>query len=222
MEIRVAGSAGKQVAANKVNLRDGERQFRQLDDLRGGVQVSPGATFPGSSYRQMGMEGPIIRGHTLVCKRPVEAFSEAGEPLSAHSSPIDPGRAAHRKGSRAGKPEPERTRRFELLRRGDEPGQPRHRHAAHEAQGYVKTARRNPAYIRQRLAQESQRPPQPLTERIRRPDGVEQAQPLQATGTAAGRSTASTPRTAASTSPREEAHPSEKRTAPSSEVPRMR
>lgn len=221
MDVGVAGAVGKQVAADKVNPGDGERQFRRLNVPSGAVPVARGATSPRSSYRQMGMEGPLLRRHALPRERPVETFAEVRERLAARSHPENPGRAALRERPHAGKPDLEGIHHPKRPRRGHEPGQPVRRHVSHEAQGDVKAPGRNPAHAGQGLARGSQRPPQPAANRVRRPHSEEQAPRLQPTRTAAGRSALSTPRTAASTSLRDDAHPSEKRTAPSSVVPSM-
>ena len=221
MDIRVEGSAGAQVASHKVNRRDSECEIRSGRGLSNVDPIPAGSIPARSSYRQMGPKGPVFASHTLPGKRPVQTFAEAGKRFALGPHPVYPGRAAPWKGARPAQPDFERSRLLERLRRGGEPRQKLRGNVAHETQRDVQALRRHPAHGREGLAHGSQRAPQPLTNRVRRPDREEQAHGSQPTGTATGRSAASTPWTAAFTSSRDEAHPSEKRTAPSSDVPRI-
>ena len=221
MDIRVAGSAGEQITPHKVNRRDSECEIRSGSGLSGVDPIPAGSIPARSSYRKMGLKGPAFASHTLPVKRPVQAFAEAGKRFALDPHPVYPGRAAPWKGARPAQPDFERSRLLERLRRGDERRQKLRGNVSHETQRDVQAFRRHPAYGGKGLAHVSQRAPQPLTNLVRRPDREEQAQGSQPTGTATGRSVASTPWTAASTSLCDEAHPSEKRTAPSSDVPRI-
>lgn len=221
MDTRVAGSGGTQVTAHKVNRRDRECQIRRGHDLAARETTPSGATPVGSSYRQMGPKDPILALHAFADECPVQVFAEAGKPPAPHSHPVDSGRAARRKGARTRQSDRERRCPLERIRRGGEPGQTPCGNVAHETQRDVQLLRPDPAHRRHCLAHGGQIVPQHLPHLPRRPDREEQAKGFQATGTATGRRTASTPRTAASTSPGDEAQPSEKRTAPASEVPRI-
>ena len=221
MDIRVAGSAGAQVASHKVNRRDIECEIRSGRSFSGVDPIPSGPTPARSSYREVGLKGSVFASQTLAGKRPVQTFAEAGKRFALDPHPVYPGRTAPWKGARRAQRDLERSRLLERLRPGDEPRQKFCGDVTHETERDVQAFRRHPAYGREGLAQGSQRAPQPLANRVRRPHREEQAQGSQPTGTATGRSAASTPRTAASTSLCDEAQPSEKRTAPSSDVPRI-
>ena len=199
MDIRVAGSIGTQVTPHKVNRRDRECQIRSGHCLAAHGTTPSGATSVGSSYRQVGPKDPAFVVQTLAGKCPVQARPEAGKRPAPHPHPVDAGRAATRKGARPGQFDIERSHLVERLRRGDEPRQKPRRHVAHETQGDVQAVRWHPAYGRQGLAHGGERVPERLPNRGRWPDREEQAlgpqgfQVLQATGTATGRRTASTP-----------------------------
>ena len=193
MDVRIAGPARKQIAPHKVNRPYRERQLRQRDSLTSVCQTPSGATSARSSYRQMRLKGPVFESRALAGERPVQTLPEAGQRLAPHSYPVYPGGTAVRKGTHPGQPDFERIRLDELIRRGAEPGHAFRGNVTHEAQCDVQALRGNPAHGRQGLAKGGQRSPQPHTHRVRRPDREEEAQRRQATGTATGRSAASTP-----------------------------
>lgn len=199
MDIRVAGSTGTQVTPHKVNRRDRECQIRSGHCLAAHGTTPSGATSVGSSYRQVGPEDPAFVVQTLPGKCPVQACPKAWKRPAPHPYPVDAGRAPPWKGARPGQFDFERSHLVERLRRADEPRHKPRRHVAHETRGDVQAVRWHPAYGRQGLAYGGQRAPQRLANRVRRPDRIKQAlglqgfQGLQATGTATGRRTASTP-----------------------------
>jgi len=193
MNVRVAGPAGQQLTAHEVNRRDGEHQIRNGDGVAVSGAIPAGASPAGSSYREMRTKGPILTGHALVGECTVQPFPQPGKRPAADSHPVYPGRAAPGECARPGKPDLEWSDLVERLRRGDEPGQDPGRNVANETHRDVQALLRNPAYGRKELAHGGQRAPQRPPDPFGRPDRVEQAQQSQATGTATGPSTASTP-----------------------------
>lgn len=193
MDVHIAGSAGQQIAPHKVNRPYRKRQFRHGDSLANLGQAPAGATSARSSYRQMRLKGPVFESHALADERPVQPLPKAGQRLAPHSYPVYPCGATAWEGTRPGQPDLERIRLHELIRGGAEPGHAFRGNVTHEAQCDVQALRGNPAHGRQGFAKGGQRPPQPLAHRVGRPHGEKEAQGRQATGTATGRSAASTP-----------------------------
>lgn len=224
MNVGITRSAGKQVAADEVYRRNREAQtVRQgvPEDPSDTAVVRTATTAPGSSYRQMWREGPCVAPDAVPRERPIKFLAKHRQEGGPHSHPIHAGSPAPGEGPRARQPDLEGGNGPQRVRGGDQAREIVQLGCTHEAKRDVQTLGRHPAHPGGGLPQWSQRPPEFVAHPSRRPHGEEEAESLQGTDTATGRSTASTARTDASTSSRVDAHPREKRTAPSSDVPRI-
>ena len=224
MDVFVTRSFGKQVAPNEMYRRNREPEAVQYKILKGRSSAgagSGGATTPCSSYRQMRREGPVLANDPLPGEPLVQALPQGKQRCGPDAHPVDPGGSAPGEGASAGQRGLERDSTPQRVRRRGQAGENVRSGVTDEAKCDVEALRRHPAHPRNGLAKGSQREPEPLAHLSRRPHREEETQPSQATGTATGRSTASTARTDASTSSRVDAQPSEKRTAPTSDVPRI-